>query len=335
MLAVKLTGNRKLLLSEVEKPKVQDNTAIVRVTAAGICGTDINEIYLSTTGQKQTPGHEVVGVIEETGSGCNGFSAGERVLINCHITCGTCEHCKQGDLIFCPSLKAIGFDWDGGMAEYLVVPAGCLRHQPDDISDEEGVLLTDALATTYSALKKTELAGTGGRLVVFGTGAIGVTAIFCASRLGMHVTAVDVNKQRLENCLSLGAEHIVLGGSADTCGELRAISNNKGFDAALQCSGSKQALADCIAVLKNRGALVNVGIINGVTIDLYNDITMRELRVIGSRNCNNNLLAEMIEFCRSNRDIKKLITHHFPLRDAAAAYETAVRGEGLKILIHP
>lgn len=335
MLAVKLSGNKGISLSNVEKPKLKENTAIIHVTACGICGTDVNEIYLSETGQKQTPGHEVVGIIEEIDTEYNCYSAGERVLINCHITCGKCEHCINGDLIFCPSLTAIGFDQDGGMAEYLAAPYGCLRHLPDDISDEEGVLLTDALATSYSALKKTGLSGTGGNLVVFGAGPIGINTIFCASRLGMHVTAVDTNMKRLEEAKTFGAEYIIQGGTVNTCKELLNICNNRGFDAALQCTSSKQVFTDCIAVLKNRGILVNIGIINAVSVDIYNDVTMRELQIIGSRNCNDNMLKEMMDFCRNNRDIKKLVTHHYPLSEAAKAYEASSRGEGLKILIHP
>jgi threonine dehydrogenase-like Zn-dependent dehydrogenase len=335
MLAVKLTGKKGVVLADVEKPKADENTSVVRVTSSGICGTDINEIYLSEKGQEQTPGHETVGVIEEPGPACKDFSKGARVLINCHVTCGSCGPCRQGDLIFCPSLKAIGFDQDGGMAEYVAVPVTCLRHLPDDISDEEGVLLTDALATSYSALKKTGLAGTGGRLVVFGAGPIGITAIFCASRLGMEVTAVDINKERLEICKTFGAKNTVMGGSADARAELRGIYSGEGFDAALQCTSTGKVFPDCLKVLKNRGVLVNIGVINGVTLDMYDDVTMRELRIFGSRNCNNNMLSEMMDFCRANREIKKLVTHHFPLSKIAEAYETSLRGEGLKILIHP
>jgi 2-desacetyl-2-hydroxyethyl bacteriochlorophyllide A dehydrogenase len=334
MLAVKLTGKGGLELKNTDKPEARDGVVLVRVSAAGICGTDVNELYLSELAHEKTPGHEVVGVVEEPGPSCGDFRAGDRVLVNCHVTCGNCRYCVSGDLIFCPSLEAIGFEWDGGLAEYLLVPAASLRHLPDDISDEEGVLLTDALATSYSAVKKTGCAP-GDRVIVFGAGPIGAVAVYCAARLGLEVTAVDINEDRLKRAAALGASRTVKSSPPSIVRELLDQNGGEGYDAVLQCSGVRQSVWDGLKALVNRGTFVNVGIINDVPVNIYDDITMRELRLAGSRNCNSNMLPEMIDFCRAHRDIREIVTHHFALKDAAEAFKTAVRGEGLKIVINP
>jgi len=333
MKALKFHGNGRMSIENVEKPKAQNDWVVVRVTASGICGTDIELLLHAKEGSPVTPGHEVAGVVCETDK-AKRFKTGDRVLINCHVTCGVCEHCNNGDLIFCPELKAVGFEIDGGNAEYLLVPEASLRPIPDDISDEVAVVIGDALGTPYSAIKKADIAP-GDFVGVFGAGPLGIMAIFTAAQKGGRVVAVDMNESRLEKSREFGAEFTVNPKDADALDKIRQITGGKGLDSVIQCSPSGAAIALGLDALKLRGRLIQVGVVTNLSIDIYSKLNLKELSMIGSRNFNDRDTKELIAFVKAHPEVEKLISHRFSLGDAEEAFALAEKGDCVKIVIKP
>lgn len=187
MKALMFTGEGRMELVSKRMPRARDNLVVVKMLASGICGTDL-ELLLPRRGTV-VPGHEGMGIVYETDK-ARRVRVGDRVIINCHVTCRQCAHCEAGDEIFCPELKAIGFDLDGTNEQFLAVPEESLRLLPDDISDEVGVLIGDALGTPYHAVKKAEIRP-GDFVGVWGAGPLGIMAVFLAKALGARVAAVD------------------------------------------------------------------------------------------------------------------------------------------------
>lgn len=333
MKALKFIGNGRIELLEKEKPVAVNDNVVVKVTSSGICGTDI-ELLLPTEKPLNTiPGHEVTGIVDAVDKAKN-FKVGDRVMVNCHVTCGVCEYCRSGDLIFCPDLKAIGFELDGGNAEYLAVPEASLRHLPEDISEEIGVIIGDALGTPYHAVKKAGV--TPGEYVgVFGVGPLGQMAVLVAKSFGGKVVAIDLNEKRLETSKNFGADYIINPGETDVIKEIRKITGGKGLDKAIQCTPSAAALNSALDSLKLRGRLVHVGVCTKALINPFKQINDREIEIVGSRNFNNNELDEIIEFVRKNPKVKDVITHRFSLDEAEKAFQAAKNGDGIKVLIKP
>ena len=167
---------------------------VVRVKSAAICGTDREN--LEGPGQSTIPGHENAGEVVAVDKPAR-LKVGDRVAINCHVTCGSCVHCLRGDLYFCKELEAIGFEWDGGFAEYVLVPEACCHPLPDDVSFEAGSLLVDMLGTPFRGVKRAKLLP-GDQVAVWGAGPIGLGALMVASTFGARVASVDLSDYRLD-----------------------------------------------------------------------------------------------------------------------------------------
>ena len=333
MKAVKFIGKGQVEVIEKEKPAANDDIIIIKVTSSGICGTDLELLLPSESPVDKIPGHEVTGIVAEIDK-AKRFKVGDRVIVNCHVTCGKCEHCKNGDLIFCKDLKAIGFELDGGNAEYLAVPEANLRLLPEDISEELGVVISDALGTAYHAVKRANIVP-GECIGVFGVGPLGQMAVLCTKNFGAEVVAVDLNEKRLVSARHFGADYTVNSGENNTHTQINMITGGKGFDKVIECSGNKNAILTAINSLRLRGRLVQVGVCSRLEIDTFEHLIKKEIEITGSRNFNNNELDEIIEFVRRNPKVNDVITHRYSIDEAIKAFETAHKGEGLKILIKP
>lgn len=333
MKAVRFAGRGRVEIVEKPKPVARGELVVVKVTASGICGTDLEVLLPSEQPLERTPGHEVAGIVAEVDRATR-FRVGDRVIVNCHVTCGRCEHCRNGDLIFCPELQVIGFELDGGDAEYVLVPEASLRHLPDDLSDELGVLVGDALGTPYHAVKKAGI--NPGELVgIFGAGPLGLMAVPVAKSFGARVVAVDLNDQRLQTAREFGADHTVNPKTTDLVAEVRQWSGGRGLDRAIDCSGNKYSIVSALNALKLRGRLVQVGVCPDLELHTSTHLIEKELEISGSRNFNDRELDEIIAFVRTNPQINRVISHRFALDDAAAAFALAQRREGLKVVLRP
>lgn len=333
MKALRFTGKGGMELFEKEKPKAKGDKVVVKVTSSGICGTDIELLLPSEEPLETVPGHEVTGIVAEVDK-AKKFKVGDRVMVNCHVTCGVCEHCKNGDQIFCPELKAIGFELDGGNAEYVLVPEGSLRLLPEDITEELGVMIGDALGTPYHAVKKAGVKPDES-VGIFGVGPLGQMAVMVAKFFGGRVIAVDINDKRLETSRDFGAEYAINPARTDVVREILEITGGRGIDKAIQCSPSASALNSALNSLRFRGRLVQVGVCTKAEINPLKQLNDREIEMVGSRNFNSNELDEIIDFVRKNPRIKDAITHRFSLDEAELAFQTAKSGESIKILIKP
>ena len=175
MKAVKIMGNYRVEVKRCRMPCYRERYGDYQGHGVrALCGSEPERLLSSEKPLPVTPGHEVAGEIVGIKND-GGLRAGDRVVVDCHMTCGECGHCKNGDLIFCEKLLCYGFDLDGGDAEYMAVKESSLRPLPDAISDEMGCLIVDTLGTPYHAVKKANIAA-GDIVAVFGVGPIGLLA---------------------------------------------------------------------------------------------------------------------------------------------------------------
>ncbi len=332
MKAIILDGKRHAYPVERPIPEPKPGCALVRVKAAGICGTDLELLYHADKQSDIIPGHEVSGVVEQV-NGCTEFKPGDRVFINCHITCHECEHCKAGDFIFCKQMTCIGFDEDGGDAEYIAVSEKQLRHLPDDLSFEQGVLLTDALGTPYHAARLANIVP--GELVgISGAGPLGMMCILSVVHMGGVVVAIDVVDERLEAARSFGATYTI-NGRGDVQAEVNKLTDGRGLGKIIDCSGNARAIKTDLEVLRNRGMLVQVGVCTEITLNFYDMVVSKEITIKGSRNFHDTELPGMIDLVRTIEHLADVVTHRFSLDEADEAFRLGSERKGLKLVFTP
>lgn len=255
MRAVVFHGIGDIRLENVPEPKLQSDTdAIVRLTASAICGTDLHMIRGTMPGMKSGTilGHEGVGVIEELGRGVTNLSVGDRVVIPSTIACGSCSYCRDGYHSQCdnanPNGKTAGTAFFGGpamtgpfdglQAEYARVPlahAGLVR-LPDEVSDDQAILLSDIFPTAYFGAELAEIKERD-TVAVFGCGPVGLFAIASAKLMQAgKVFAIDCLPDRLEAAAALGAEVIDFN-HVDPVSQIMAETNGIGVFRAIDAVG--------------------------------------------------------------------------------------------------
>ena len=215
---------------EIRIPAVGAHDVLIRVKAAGICHSDAH--YRAGVSPVEplplTLGHEVAGVVEETGAEVEGFPPGDRVCVHYLVTCGQCAFCEGGTEQFCPTVQMIGKHRDGGYAEFIVVPERSVFRLPDEIPFEQGAILMCSSATSLHALNKARLRP-GETVAVFGVGGLGISAVQLARHFGAaEVFAVDINPRKLELAERFGAIPVNASGRRSRRATSRADARPRG-----------------------------------------------------------------------------------------------------------
>ena len=253
MKALVFHGIGDIRLDDVKEPKIKEATdAIVRITASAICGTDLHMIRGTMPGMKPGTilGHEGVGVIEEIGKDVRNLKVGDRVVVPSTIACGNCSYCRAGYYSQCdkanpagPGTAFFGGPADSGpfngmQAEYVRVPfanVGLVK-LPDDVSDEQAILLSDIFPTGYMAAELAEIAE-GDTVAIFGCGPVGQFAIASAKLLGAgRIFAVDKHPSRLDMARDQGAE-VINFEEEDPVATIKRLTGGIGADRAIDAVG--------------------------------------------------------------------------------------------------
>lgn len=327
MKAVLLPGNKEVQVVERENPRVGFGEVLVKTRASALCRSDMSIYYGNPIVGGEiageglvVPGHEPAGDVVEIGDGVVGLALGDRVTIYLAIGCGRCAYCLSGDRMLCPDFKCVGFDVDGGDADYIVVPAvNCLK-LPDAISYEAGALLTDMMGTQYHAQKRLGVSGAS-TLAVFGIGPMGGAGILVGKGRGAQVIAVDVVESRLEMAKELGADVLINSAEEDPVERLRALTRGEGVDAAVDCSGAPPAQNAALDAARKNGSVAFVGESRQTTINPSDQMIRKLLSVIGAWYFPLWEYEEIADFVvRRNVPVEKLITHRFSLDEAPEAF---------------
>ena len=312
--------NEGLRIEEIPAPKAGPMDVIVKVEAAGICGSDVH-IVKGRTGTAFTPitlGHEGAGIISEVGSGIRGWKIGDRVCINCVTSCGICFYCLRGRDSLCLNKRNIGRDIDGVFAEYVKVTERNLIRLPDSVPFDQGAILTDAVATPYHALVSRAKLSLGEKIVVYGLGGIGLHAVKLAKIIGAgFIVGIDVNPSAMAAGKEFGADQVVNAKSQDVGKGLLGLTGGEGFDVALECVGRIEAIRDCIEVVKSGGRVVAVGLGQGdIQAGPLLSFVRREVELLGSAAMEIKEISRIVDLVASGRlDLSASVTKRVALSE--------------------
>lgn len=330
MKAVVFHGPHDVRVETVPDPSLADqDSAIVRVTRASICGSDLHPYHgVMPMLPGVVIGHECVGVVEDVGRGVRRFARGDRVIVPGVIGCGDCDVCRRGYVVGCRQTvdKVYGFspDLPGGQAEAIRVPHADanLFASPSQLSDEQVLFLTDILPTGYYAAENAGIRA-GQTVAVVGCGPVGLFAILCAQLFGpARVFAIDRVDYRLEQARRLGALPIDAGHQDPRDALLRA-TGGAGADAVIEAVGAADTVRLALDLVRIGGVVSVVGVLLDAEFPFpmgtafLKDLTFRIGLVDVPRFVP--ILLPLIESGRIDPTI--LISHHLPLAEGRRAYE--------------
>lgn len=325
-----------LEMQEIPLPVIGEHDVLVRIRAAGICHSDAH--YRAGRSPVRplpmTLGHEVSGIVEQTGRLVNKTGIGQRVCLHYNITCGTCHHCTTGNDQFCEHCLMLGHYTNGGYAEYIAVPERNVIPLPDEIPFEQGATLMCASATSFHALQKSRLRH-GETVAVFGIGGLGLSAIQLAKALGAQkVFAVDINDEKLRLAQDYGAIPLHAARTDPVC-EIRTLTKAKGVDVALELIGLPSTMRQAVQSAGVMGRVVIAGLSNEpMELDTYRELLGGEVEIIGSNDHLLNELPTLVDMARRNiLDTSRVVTKTIPLEapainealDALERFEGGVR----------
>ncbi len=332
---------RNLELRDIPKPTPGPRDVLVRVQAAGICHSDAH--YRAGKSLVRplplTLGHEVAGIVEETGSEAKVYKPGDRVCLHYLATCGECSWCLGGNEQFCPKGQMIGKLRDGGYAEYIVMPEASAFRLPEEIPFEQGAIMMCSTATALHALNKARL-NHGESVAVFGVGGLGLSAIQLAKGLGAEtVFAVDIQPRKLQMAEKFGAIPINAA-AGDPVEEIMRHTAKRGVDVSLELIGLPLTMQQSVRSLAIKGRAALAGITEKTfAIAPYHELLNKEAEIIGVSDHLAQELPRLIEWVRRGKiDLSSVITRAVPF-EAAAVNEALDRlesfGEDVRMVIRP
>jgi threonine 3-dehydrogenase len=334
---VKAEKKPGIWMQEVPVPEIGPNDLLIKVRKAAICGTDIHIYNWDPWSQKTIPvpmtvGHEFTGEVAAIGSEVVGFTKGERVSGEGHITCGHCRNCRAGKRHLCRNTVGIGVHRNGCFAEYLSLPAVNAFRVPQEIPDEISSFFDPMGNAVHTALS---FDLTGEDVLITGAGPIGCMAAAIARHVGArHVVVTDVNDYRLALAKKMGASRAVNVSSASLDGVMKELGMTEGFDVGMEMSGNASALRSMLSAMNNGGRVAVLGIPPAeVSVD-WNEIIFKGLILKGIYG------REMFEtwykmaaMLQSGLDVKAVLTHRFPVADFEKAFEVMRSGQSGKVIL--
>lgn len=284
MLAARVYGEKDLRVEEVDMPKIEQATdIIVKVKMVGICGSD-NAIYKGTNPFVKLPrvmGHEFVGEIYDKGSSVTEFEIGDHVVVEPISYCGKCYACRQHMPNACENLQVLGVHKDGGMQEYIKVPALQL-HQIDKSIPWENAVLAEPYTIAGNATMRSNV-GLSKTVVIEGAGTIGQLTLRVAKAKGAKVLISDVDEGKLEFAKDNGADEIVIVSKQDLKEEVKKWTNGHMANVVIDAVGAPGTFKDTLELAGVAGAIVPMGFSTKPVTITQQPIMQKQLTVYGSR----------------------------------------------------
>lgn len=334
---------------EVPDPTILEPTdVIVQVDTTTICGTDLHilkgDVPAVTPGR--ILGHEGVGTITEVGSAVGTLAVGDRVIISCVSSCGSCSYCHQQLPSHCLHAEgASGVGWifghliDGTQAEYVRVPfADSSVHKlPEAVSDEAAVMLSDILPTGFEIGVRNGRVKPGDVVAVIGAGPVGLAVIMTAGLYGAsRVIAVDLDDNRLELATTFGATDSVNNSRADWKDQVLAMTDGLGVDVAVEAVGVPATFEMATELIRPGGTVANVGV-HGESVELkLQDLWIHDIAITTGlvSATTTPMLLKLV--AQGKLEPERFVTHTFAMDDFMDAYDTfgrAAETKAMKVIV--
>lgn len=348
MKALRFYAPEDVRLEDIEEPVCGPREVKIRVRNCSTCGTDVKikkNGHVNIT-RVTTMGHEVAGEVVEVGAeALGGFEVGDRVQCIAAVPCGECHECRKGWMAVCQNQTSVGYQYDGGFAEYMIVPEQVLKVDglnriPDNISFAEA----SAAEPFACAINAQEQLGIdeGDVVVIFGAGPIGCMHTRIAR--GVHkagtLIMVDINAERLEMSARAVAPDVTIDASSeDVVSRVMELTDGRGADVIITATPANVTQEQAIAMAARNGRISFFGGLpkNDPVIRCDSNLVhYRQLHIHGANGSAPEHNRRALEYISTGQvPVADLITRHIPLSDVMSVFDIVARGEAIKVTVEP
>jgi propanol-preferring alcohol dehydrogenase len=308
-------------------PRPAFGEVLVKVRASGLCSTDLHLLSgrMPLGELPRIVGHELAGDIAELGEGVSGWRVGERVTTAIDVTCGRCRFCLAGETHLCRTMKRIGFERDGGHAEYVAVPAANLVALPAALSYEAAAILPDAIACMYHSMIEKGAIGIGQRVLILGAGGLGIHGVQIAKSAGASVIATSRQAHRLALAEEYGA--LAVNPSKEPLAAVvSAFTEGEGVDVVVDNIGTRESVREGLSLLRPGGKFLVVAYQDQSFEVPSLPLFKTELEIIGCRGSTKQNLIDVVRLV-ANGQVTPILGACHPLAEIAAAVHRLEAGE--------
>ncbi len=328
-------------IRDVPRPLPAFDEVLIRVKAAGICGSDL-KIYNWDTQVRMAPpvimGHEFCGVVEELGSETGSLKIGDRVTAEpTYSVCGRCYHCHSGFYNLCVERKVLGFAVDGAFAQHIRVPEGRVHRLPENVDFWAGAM-TEPLACCVHGVYELGRVTAGDLAVVSGPGAIGLICVQLLKLAGARVlvTGTQADAERLALAKKLGADYAINCNGTDILQTIRDLTGGLGADMVVECSGSQEAADSGLNLIRKRGCYVQVGLFGRPVMLDFEKVAYKEIQVTGSFAQKwSAWKTSLLLMAEKKVHLNPLVSDVLPLLEWSNGFDKLNSKQGLKIILTP
>jgi len=334
--------NEPITVCESETPKPQGSQVLLKVKSVGVCHSDLHLweggydlgdgqfMKVTDRGVKYpiTPGHEIVGTVEDLGDTVSGISTGDDVLVFPWIGCGECPACKVGNENLCDAPRSMGVFQDGGYSDYVLVPNFKYLSKLDGVDPDSATSLACSGLTAYSAVKKAN-ENSPEFLLIIGAGGLGLMAIQIAKAItNAKIICIDNDDKKFDTAKKMGADFVVntnvsgslSSGTGSPIDKIISICNGKGADSIIDFVNAPQTVKTALGVVRKRGNIVLVGLFGGSLEISLVTIPLKSIVIQGAYTGNYTDMVELLELARKGT-IHPMISKRYSLDEANTALE--------------
>jgi len=345
MKAAVYEGIERITVREYGNPKCDPNSIVIRVNSCAICGSDIRIYHHGKSNLKppQITGHEIAGTVTETGKNVTSYSVGDRIQVPAIVSCGECYYCKKGRSNLCEHFAAIGYEYQGGFAEYMPVPSQMIRdnsvNRIDNKVSFDEACIAEPIACAINGQELSQVSD-GDIVVIIGAGPIGCMHIELAKINGAKkIILSDISKERLKIAEQFSADYYINPSEEDIISRVMNITNNHGADVIIVAASSGKAQEDAVKMAAYYGRINFFGGLpkdnSYVKLD-SNLIHYKELFINGTSGSLPRHNKKALDLITSGKlDANKFITHRFPLDKILEGFTVIEKGLALKVVINP
>jgi threonine dehydrogenase-like Zn-dependent dehydrogenase len=328
MKSVKFDGKGVVRVIDAPEPEPGPDEVVVATVVSAICGSEMHS-YRGDGQANGNGGHEAAGVVERVGENVQELKVGQRVGASAISGCGHCSFCARGQYTWCSSYKFYG----SMHAEKFVVAARAVHLLPDDVPWEVGVLISgDGLGVPYHSSTRMPQNGVDS-VAVFGVGPVGLGNVLLQTYLGRRVAVVDVSEYRLDYAMKLGARWAIRGGTPAAVEQVLDVTAGYGVDIAIEAAGRPETVKQCFAAVRKGGTVVFNGEQGALPLSPSDDFIRRDITALGSWFYHFREFGDMLRLYRTGLRVQDLVSHTYPLDEAATAFAEFAAGRTAKALL--
>ncbi len=341
--AMAMTAKRELTAMEVEIPDIDEDSAILKLEACGICGSDYEQFEdVLRTPLPVIPGHEPLGTIARIGDRAAarwGVDVGDRIAVETMLSCRHCDPCLGGRYHLCDNRKIYSYvpldEWPGlwgGYAQYMFLHANSVIHKVDSSLEPELAVMFNPLGAGFRWAVEMPNTQPGDTVVIQGPGQRGLASVVACRAVGagkIIVTGLEVDADKLKIALAFGADHVIDVDNEDAVHKVKELTDGAGADVVVDVSAyATKPVSDAVRMVRAGGKVMLAGVKGFKPVDNFisDYIVTREIMVQGAMGVTSTGYKAAIAFIESRKvDLMQMHTHNFPLEDAELAIRTLAR----------